>query len=144
MYFMCLVRRVFWLSMNCTEKGILLQVGTCRHVVSPVPVFPLDVITYTCSISLMEAPLELGLGLVSTAYFGRWCNDLSMPWCYCWFNSSPPGQNGRHFAAILSYEFRERKVMYFDYLNHYLNQCWPHSLTHICGARGRWVLNNHC
>ena len=22
--------------------------------------------------------------------------------------------------------------------NHYLNQCWPSSLTHICGTRGRW------
>ena len=23
-------------------------------------------------------------------------------------------------------------------LLYYLNQCWPDSLTHICGARGRW------
>ena len=23
--------------------------------------------------------------------------------------------------------------------SHYLNQYWPHSLTHICGTRGRWV-----
>ena len=23
--------------------------------------------------------------------------------------------------------------------NHYLNQCWPGLLTHICGTRGRWV-----
>ena len=23
--------------------------------------------------------------------------------------------------------------------SHYLNQCWPDSLTHICGTRGRWV-----
>ena len=23
--------------------------------------------------------------------------------------------------------------------SHYLNQCWPSSLTHICGTRGRWV-----
>ena len=22
--------------------------------------------------------------------------------------------------------------------SHYLNQCWPSSLSHICGARGRW------
>ena len=22
---------------------------------------------------------------------------------------------------------------------HYLNQCWPNSLTHICSTRGRWV-----
>ena len=22
---------------------------------------------------------------------------------------------------------------------HYLNQCWPDSLTHVCGTRGRWV-----
>ena len=26
--------------------------------------------------------------------------------------------------------------------NHYLNQCWPSFLTHICGTRGRWVLTN--
>ena len=25
--------------------------------------------------------------------------------------------------------------------SHYLNQCWPSFLTHICGTRGRWV--NH-
>ena len=24
-------------------------------------------------------------------------------------------------------------------INIYLNQCWPNSLTHICGTRGRWV-----
>ena len=23
--------------------------------------------------------------------------------------------------------------------SHYLNQCWPSSLTHICGPSGRWV-----
>ena len=23
--------------------------------------------------------------------------------------------------------------------SHYLNQCWPSSLTHICSTRGRWV-----
>ena len=23
--------------------------------------------------------------------------------------------------------------------SHYLNQCWPSALTHICGTRGRWV-----
>ena len=23
--------------------------------------------------------------------------------------------------------------------SHYLNQCWPSSLTHICGTRGRWL-----
>ena len=23
--------------------------------------------------------------------------------------------------------------------SHYLNQCWPSSLTYICGTRGRWV-----
>ena len=23
--------------------------------------------------------------------------------------------------------------------NHYLNQCWPSSLMHICGTRARWV-----
>ena len=24
-------------------------------------------------------------------------------------------------------------------ISQYLNQCWPISLTHICGTRGRWV-----
>ena len=24
-------------------------------------------------------------------------------------------------------------------ISHYLDQCWPNSLTHICGTRGRWV-----
>ena len=24
-------------------------------------------------------------------------------------------------------------------INHYLNQCWPSSLSHICSTRGRWV-----
>ena len=24
--------------------------------------------------------------------------------------------------------------------SHYLNQCWPSSLAHICGNRGRWVI----
>ena len=24
-------------------------------------------------------------------------------------------------------------------MSHYLNQCWPDSLTHICSTRGRWV-----
>ena len=23
--------------------------------------------------------------------------------------------------------------------SHYLNQCWPYTLTHICGTRGKWV-----
>ena len=27
----------------------------------------------------------------------------------------------------------------FTEVCHYLNQCWPDSLTHICGTRGRWV-----
>ena len=25
--------------------------------------------------------------------------------------------------------------------SHYLNQCWPRSLTHICGTRGDWLNN---
>ena len=28
--------------------------------------------------------------------------------------------------------------------NHYLNQWWPSSLTHICGTRGRWVDESLC
>ena len=28
--------------------------------------------------------------------------------------------------------------------SHYLNQCWPDSLTHLCGTRGIWVLTNIC
>ena len=27
----------------------------------------------------------------------------------------------------------------FSTFLHYLNQCWPSSLTHICGTRERWV-----
>ena len=27
--------------------------------------------------------------------------------------------------------------------SHYLNQCWPSFLTHICGTRGRWVNEFH-
>ena len=26
--------------------------------------------------------------------------------------------------------------------SHFLNQCWRDSLTHICGTRGRWGINN--
>ena len=28
--------------------------------------------------------------------------------------------------------------------SHYLNQCWPDSLMHICGTRGRWVNSLFC
>ena len=24
-------------------------------------------------------------------------------------------------------------------ISHYMNQCWPSSVTHVCGTRGRWV-----
>ena len=74
------------------------------------------------------------------------------------FNSSSPGQNGRHCG-------RWHFQMHFLYGNdkipiqislklvpkcpsdnkpatsHYLNQWWPSSLMHICSTRGRWVNN---
>ena len=75
-----------------------------------------------------------------------------------WTNSSPPGQNGRHFADdIFECIFmNENSVFWFEFhfslilrilfrlwlgfkhaTIHYLKQCWPSSLT-----RGRWV--NSC
>ena len=35
-----------------------------------------------------------------------------------------------------------RQMIYLDafpWMTHYLNQCWPDLLTHVCGTRGRWV-----
>ena len=69
----------------------------------------------------------------------------------------PPGQNGRHFAdnnfqGIFLNEnvwnslkislqcvpkFRINRLGADQASNHYLNQCWPSSLTHICGTRGQ-------
>ena len=77
-----------------------------------------------------------------------------------------PGQNGRHFAddifkriflnenVRISIQFSlkfvptgpiDNKSAYWFRIvacsvpSHYLNQCCPSSLTHICGTRGRWV-----
>ena len=81
-------------------------------------------------------------------------------------NSSPPEQNGRHFGRRhFQMHFLEKKMMEFRFkfhwnwfpgvqltirqhwfrwclgtdqaTSHYLNQCWPDSLMHICGTRGR-------
>ena len=75
------------------------------------------------------------------------------------FNSSPSGQNGQHFAddifkrIFLNEDFRISICISLRISQHwsrqwlgaeqatseYLNQCWPSSLSHICGTRGRWV-----
>ena len=83
------------------------------------------------------------------------------------FNSSPPGQNGRHFAddificIFLNEHFSIFISMRFvpkvlinnlsalvqvmarccQATNYYLKQWWPNLLTHISGIRGIWV--NH-
>ena len=56
------------------------------------------------------------------------------------FNSSPSGQNGRHFGR------RHCQLHWFrqwlgaeQATSYYLDQWWPSSLTHICVTRGRWV-----
>ena len=82
----------------------------------------------------------------------------------CDVNSSSLGQNGRHFAVkILKRIFLDKHVEFrFEFhwslfvrvqltiskhwfgqwlgaeqaTSHYQNQCWPSSLTHICGTRG--------
>ena len=74
-----------------------------------------------------------------------------------------PGQNGAisqatfsiAFSSMKIYEFRLRfhwnlfprvnkpalvqVIVWCRTGDHYLNQCWPSALTHICGTRGRWV-----
>ena len=86
--------------------------------------------------------------------------------CLYWLtlNSSPPEQNGCHFADdVFKYIFVDEKssqiLLKFvpegpidnntalvqvlgtrQAASHYLNQCYlPSSLMHICGTRGRWV-----
>ena len=82
---------------------------------------------------------------------------------------SPHGQNGRHFADDIfrcifvnenfvswlkfhwSFVLRVQLTITQQWLrwwlgteyaiSHYLNQCWPDSLTHICRTRGRWLKN---
>ena len=81
-------------------------------------------------------------------------------------SSSPLGQNGRYVADdIFKCIFVNENVSLFNLHwnwsgrveltinqhwfrqwlvacsapSHYLNQCWPSWLTHICGTRGRWV-----
>ena len=78
--------------------------------------------------------------------------------------TAPPGQNGRHFAddifkcisvnemfrvlmqfhwrlflriqlAIIQHWFR-KWLLACSATSHYLNHCWPSSLTHVCGTRG--------
>ena len=81
-------------------------------------------------------------------------------------NSSPPGQNVA-ISQTFSNAFSWMKIFIFWFehqwsfflrvqltilqhwfrwwlgpdqaTSHYLNQCWPNSLTHTCGTRGRWV-----
>ena len=86
--------------------------------------------------------------------------------CLIIFNSSRPGHNGRLFAddifrcifvnfSVFWLKFHWSLFLmvrliitqhWFRYwldaaqtTSHYLNQCWPDSLTHTCGSRGRWV-----
>ena len=84
-------------------------------------------------------------------------------------NLSPPGQSGRHFAGdilkciflneffcilfefhwslFLSVELTTGQHWFMEWfgadqvVSHYLNQCWPSWLTHICGTRGRWAVS---
>ena len=80
----------------------------------------------------------------------------------------PPGQNGRHSAdgifkrIFLNEDIRISMQISMKFVSmglidnssalvqvmawrrtgdrpFYLNQCWPSSLTHICGFRGRWL-----
>ena len=77
-------------------------------------------------------------------------------------NSSPPGQNGLHFTDNILDAFSWMKSFVFWSkfhlllrvhltitqhwfrwwlgaewaTSHYMNQCWPDSLMHICGSRG--------
>ena len=57
-----------------------------------------------------------------------------VPWCMsgsltCDDGENVPGIPGACAPAILRI-WQEA---------HYLKECWPNSLTHICGTRGRWV-----
>ena len=69
-------------------------------------------------------------------------------------NSSPHGQNGRHFTGDIFVNVKFPiliKISLFvpkgpidnnpaySATSHYLNQCWPNPLMHICGTSGRWV-----
>ena len=70
-----------------------------------------------------------------------------LSWTHHNYSSSPPGQNGHLFAAnnfkcILMNETFHILIeisLKFIPTSHYLNQCWPDSLTHIGGTRGKWV-----
>ena len=87
----------------------------------------------------------------------------------CLSAKSSPGQNGRHFAddrfkgifinenfcilIRISLKFVPKGQLTISQhwfrqclgakqaTSNYLNQCWPSSLTHIWGTRGRWVNN---
>ena len=88
-----------------------------------------------------------------------------------WINSSPPGQMAAISQTIFWDAFSPMKRFVFQFefhwslflgvqliigqdwfslwlgteqaTNHYLNQRWPSSLTHICGTSGRWVNTCH-
>ena len=58
--------------------------------------------------------------------YNEQCSYLPWPLLLIWLNFNPSigSDNGLAPSRVTS---------------HYLNQCWPSSLTHICGARGKWV-----
>ena len=84
------------------------------------------------------------------------------PWTLSFFNSSPLGQNGRHFADDIfncifvnekfriliknSLKFVPRRPIDNNPALVQIMACrlfGADSLTHICGIRGRWVKSNH-
>ena len=94
-----------------------------------------------------QCPIDMKLSIVQV--FGL-CQtgDKQLPMAMfsdgCWFtspqwvNSSPPGQNGHNFTD------NTFNCIFMNAASHY--QCWPSSLTHLCGTGGRWVkpiLNHH-
>ena len=82
--------------------------------------------------SLTHLPLDKMAGISQTTY------SKVFSWIKClvfWFQWSL-------FLRIQLTIFQHwfRKWLGVDQAtSHYLHQCWPNSLTHICGTRGRWV-----
>ena len=74
-----------------------------------------------------------------------WADDhgsFLVSYIHRYFNSSPPppGPNGRHFSDdIFRCKSLMKMFMFWLQFHHYLNQCWPDSIAHICCARERWV-----
>ena len=44
-----------------------------------------------------------------------------------------------HWSLFLIVQWTLTQHWAYSAPSHYLNQCWPDSLMHICGTRGRWV-----